>query len=532
MNVTTLAEWEAWAEAGADAQGRPYTKLPFIRRHPSEGKLPLSWLYAWQEALPESFVLESGRTGRYTYLGRQAASVIRGTGREASVSAPLGSSGSDPAAGCELGGAPLELVKRWLEPHAAPRPQGAGLPPFLGGCVGYWGYDIVRSLEKLPTVAARNEGIPDYAFLLVDELYIVDRETGDLYIVVHKGLRNGETVPTLYSEAEQRAEQMYAEWCVFRDRAARDETIVRQRERIEQAVRDRNLDIDLEQLRGLERSFDKESFMRAVERIQAYISAGDVFQVNLSTRQTTPHLGVTAEQIYETLRIVNPSPYMGLLRLGDVKLVSGSPELLVQLHGRKLRTRPIAGTRPRSANEADDAKLSEELLLSEKERAEHIMLVDLERNDLGRISTYGTVKVDELMAIERYSHVMHIVSEVTGELADGNDAFDVIAATFPGGTITGAPKVRTMEIIEELEPVRRGPYTGALGWIDYGGNLEFNILIRTLVVNGQVGWVQAGAGIVIDSVPDKEYAESLNKAKALWKAIQLTEEQANDTRDR
>jgi para-aminobenzoate synthetase component 1 len=289
-----------------------------------------------------------------------------------------------------------------------------------------------------------------------------------------------------------------------------------------QAFREDQLQIDIEALEGIQRSFRKEEFIRAVQRIRQYIGQGDVFQVNLSVRQSRK-LKAAPEEIYECLRLLNPSPYMGLLRFGDFQLVSASPELLVQLEDGMVRTRPIAGTRPRGASEQEDRRLAEELAGNEKERAEHVMLVDLERNDLGRISEYGTVKVDDFMVIEYYSHVMHIVSEVKGKLAQGKDAFDVIAATFPGGTITGAPKIRTMEIIEELEPVRRGPYTGAMGWIDYNGNMEFNIIIRTLVVRDGTGYIQAGAGIVIDSVPEKEYTESLNKAKALWKAIEYTE---------
>jgi para-aminobenzoate synthetase component 1 len=521
LNVTTLEQWEAWAAAGADEAGRPYTRLPFVKAFPLERGLPASWERAWRMAGPESFVLESGRAGSYTYLGLQARSVIVGRGLEAAVT-------NESGVTYTLRGSPLELVKQWLRPHYAPAVPDA--PPFLGGCVGFWGYDVARSLERLPEIAAPNDTLPDYAFLLVDELWIVDHRRRRLYVAILKQRRPGISVRTLYLEAEHRAKQMHGQW---RDIIAADEDpLVQERQRrCGQAIRSGLLDIDLERMEGIKRSFTKEAFVQAVNRIQAYIAAGDVFQVNLSTRQTRK-LHADAEAIYETLRIVNPSPYMGLLRLGGLKLVSGSPELLVQLHGTKLRTRPIAGTRPRAADPGADAKLSEELLLSEKERAEHIMLVDLERNDLGRISRYGTVKVDELMTIERYSHVMHIVSEVTGELAPGKDAFDVVAAAFPGGTITGAPKVRTMEIIEELEPVRRGPYTGSMGWIDSGGNMEFNILIRTLVVQDGIGWVQAGAGIVIDSVPDKEYAESLNKAKALWKAIQLTEEHAHDPRDR
>jgi para-aminobenzoate synthetase component 1 len=265
--------------------------------------------------------------------------------------------------------------------------------------------------------------------------------------------------------------------------------------------------------------------MDAVRKVQAYIAQGDVFQVNLSLRQSSP-LSASPEELYEWLRLVNPSPYMGFIRCPDFQLVSASPELLVESLDGRLATRPIAGTRRRGLTSAEDMRLAQELLANEKERAEHIMLVDLERNDLGRISQYGSVSVDELMTVEYYSHVMHLVSQVRGLLSPGKDAFDVIAAAFPGGTITGAPKVRTMEIIEELEPVRRGPYTGSMGWIDYNGDMEFNIIIRTVAVRGGKAHIQAGAGIVIDSDPEREYYESLNKAKALWKAIQFSERYA------
>jgi para-aminobenzoate synthetase component 1 len=283
------------------------------------------------------------------------------------------------------------------------------------------------------------------------------------------------------------------------------------------------LDIEVEHMPDVRFSLPKPQYMDAVERIRDYIASGDVFQVNISVRQSKP-LRAAPERVYEALRRLNPSPYMAFLRLpGGERIVSGSPELLVRLEHGRLSTRPIAGTRPRGKNDGEDVELRDELLLSEKERAEHIMLVDLERNDLGRISTFGTVRVKELMAVEQYSHVMHIVSEVEGELAEGKDAFDCIAAVFPGGTITGAPKIRTMEIIEELEPVRRGVYTGAIGWIDYNGNMELNITIRTLVYADSTAHVQSGAGIVIDSDPEKEFVESLNKAKALWKAVEISE---------
>lgn len=324
----------------------------------------------------------------------------------------------------------------------------------------------------------------------------------------------------MYRQAEQSIWAMKRQWDQWVERCAQPKLLARHLQRTTAASQWQALDV--EAIPGLERSFTKEQFMAAVERVQQYIAAGDVFQVNLSVRQGCA-LSADPAELYEWLRVVNPSPYMGYLQFGDFQLISGSPELLVQLEGAQVRTRPIAGTRPRGASDEQDLQLASELIDNEKERAEHIMLVDLERNDMGKVCRYGTVKVAELMAIERYSHVMHIVSEVTGELAAGHDAYDVISATFPGGTITGAPKIRTMEIIEELEPVRRGPYTGSIGWIDYNGNTEMNIVIRTLVALNGRGYVQAGAGIVIDSDPEKEYIESLNKAKALWKTIQLAE---------
>ena len=230
--------------------------------------------------------------------------------------------------------------------------------------------------------------------------------------------------------------------------------------------------------------------------------------------------------VYEALRAFNPSPYMAYIEAPDFAVVSGSPELLVKRHGDELSTRPIAGTRPRGKSEEEDLALARELIDNEKERAEHVMLVDLERNDLGRVSAYGTVEVDEFMVIERYSHVMHIVSNVRGKIAEGKTNADVVRAMFPGGTITGAPKIRTMEIIEELEPVRRGLYTGSIGWLGYTGDMEFNIVIRTAFVKDGVAHIQAGAGIVIDSIPDKEYQESLNKAKAMWQAKAMAEERS------
>lgn len=531
MNVTRLADWYMWMDTG------DYTVLPFVKRVDWEGSKEMlslaSWEEAWRQATPESFVLESGKGGRYTFLGIKPQSIIRGTIEEAEiwgVNQAINNRTNDDNQMLlhdRVQMKPLQAVKQWMKPYISPKVTGA--PKFIGGCVGFWGYDVVRSLERLPLKANRDVEVPDYAFGLYNQVWVIDHEQSALYIAVHTNVTSDlqgsrEAISHAYDQAEQASFDMLAQWEQFVQstfskelRQAREELFQN-----EKLARDEQLDIDMETLPNLTRAFPREEFEQAVEKIQAYIAQGDVFQVNLSVRQSS-ELQSSAEHIYEWLRIINPSPYMGLMRFRDFTLVSASPELLVQLEDSKLRTRPIAGTRPRGNTPQEDQKLADELISNDKERAEHVMLVDLERNDLGRISKFGSVKVDEFMVIEYYSHVMHIVTEVQGELAENKDAFDVIAATFPGGTITGAPKVRTMEIIEELEPVGRGPYTGSMGWIDYNGDMEFNIIIRTLLAKQGIGYVQAGAGIVIDSVPAKEYTESLNKAKAIWKAIKYSE---------
>ncbi|WP_281890882.1 anthranilate synthase component I family protein [Paenibacillus sp. YYML68] len=494
-----------------------YTVLPYVRSFPIEQSTVISWAPAWQEAEPGSFVLESGKGGRYTFLGLQPESEIRGYGLEATIT-------ERERQPVQWHGKPLELVKRWMEPYKAPLVEG--VPKFTGGCVGYWGYDVARTLERLPEQAEADLPVPDYAFVRVDELWIVDHHERRLYCAVsthvpEAGRPDEAWLRQQYASAERRTAAMKAKWDKL-DAGREDDVLQQSYERMRASIEADKLHIDLDALEVVQADFSKEAFVDAVQRIQHYIGAGDVFQVNLSVRQHKP-LETAPEDIYEWLRLVNPSPYMGLLRFSDFQLVSGSPELLVQLERGVVRARPIAGTRRRGQDEAEDQRLADELIGHEKERAEHIMLVDLERNDLGRISAYGTVRVTDLMVIEYYSHVMHIVSQVEGRLAIGKDAFDVIGAKFPGGTITGAPKVRTMQIIEELEPVRRGPYTGSIGWLDYNGDMEFNIIIRTLVAANGMGYVQAGAGIVIDSIPEKEYVEAMNKAKAMWKAIQYSE---------
>lgn len=520
--LTTKEQWQDWSAA--------FTMLPYVARYKLDpgGDRPLSWENAWKDS-QASFVLESGKSGRYTFLGNQPKAVLEGRGDQGLIRS---------AEGEDLfkQGKPLQLLKEWMAEYRSP--AAPGVPKFTGGCVGYFSYDMVRSLEKLPAKADDDLAIPDYVFMRFDEVWVIDHELRQLYCAVHTEWNcSGGTEQLLeenYRLAEQRARRMKGWWDDHLDPAAHEHLIAEYEERVEEwkslsflKKHEVGYRFDHQFASEIKPVFPKPEFIAAVQKIQDYIAQGDVFQVNLSVRQTKS-LRSHPEEVYEWLRVLNPSPYMGLLRLPQFQLVSASPELLVQVDGTRVRTRPIAGTRPRGETEKEDAALAKELIENEKERAEHIMLVDLLRNDLGRVSRYGTVKVDELMVIESYSHVMHIVSEVKGELASGRDAYDVIAAIFPGGTITGAPKIRTMEIIEELEPVRRGPYTGSLGWIDYNGNMELNIVIRTLLAADGAAHVQAGAGIVIDSIPEKEYVETLNKAKALWKAVELSERKYSD----
>ncbi|NBD28057.1 anthranilate synthase component I family protein [Paenibacillus sp. T1] len=483
----------------------------------SEGERPASWEAAWRTAAPHAFVLESGKSGRYTYLGLHPASVIRGDSqRGEAVDALTGRV-------TVYEQKPLEAVRSWMGGRKAPRVPGS--PKWTGGCAGFWSYDVVRTIERLPELAADDLGLPEYLFMRMDELWILDHEERVLMTAVHTDLPADAShgmLESLYTQACIRTERLMAQWAAFAGGRAGLEAEALRAERV-RFMDEGSLHIDVESVGGIASPFARAAYQEAVERIRDYIAAGDAFQVNLSQRQDRPSKA-DARELYEWLRLVNPSPYMGYIGAPDFQLVSASPELLVELADGKLATRPIAGTRRRGRTEEEDRRMAEELLATEKERAEHIMLVDLERNDLGRISAYGTVKVEELMVIEYYSHVMHLVSQVEGELAAGKDAYDVIAATFPGGTITGAPKIRTMEIIEELEPTRRGPYTGSMGWIDYNGDMEFNIIIRTMLVKDEVVHIQAGAGIVIDSLPEREYVESMNKAKALWKAIQYSEQ--------
>ncbi|MEK4128168.1 anthranilate synthase component I family protein [Solibacillus sp. FSL W8-0474] len=373
------------------------------------------------------------------------------------------------------------------------------LPDFQGGAIGFISYDYARTIEVLPLEAEDDLQIPDIYFYLFDHWAVHNVKTNEVTLM---------KFPTC--EIDLQAWQ--TNW--------QEKAVVGLEKRHFNQETAKNIQQDETELQV---SFKGAAFEAAVRKIQHYISQGDVFQVNLSVRQAKK-LSAAPITMYEAVRSFNPSPYMAYIESEHFTIVSGSPELLVKRKGNELSTRPIAGTRPRGESEEQDLALANELIQHEKERAEHVMLVDLERNDLGRVSKYGTVEVNEFMVIEHYSHVMHIVSNVRGEIAEGKTNADVIRAMFPGGTITGAPKIRTMEIIEELEPVRRGLYTGSIGWIGYTGDLELNIVIRTAYIQDGIVYIQAGAGIVIDSIPENEFIESMNKAKAMWQAKAMAEE--------
>lgn len=368
---------------------------------------------------------------------------------------------------------------------------------FYGGAMGFITYDYVRQIEAIPQIAVDDLHVPDIFFYIVDHWTVFD---------VHTNTARVMKLDISDVDVEQAARAY--------EQSATAGFAVRKFNQTDALA----VEMDNRRLKSMSGT----QFEAAVSRIQDYIAAGDVFQVNLSVRQEE-QLHVPPIDVYEALRTFNPSPYMSYIASPTFAVASGSPELLIQKSGDELSTRPIAGTRPRGVDDAEDLALAQELIDNEKERAEHVMLVDLERNDLGRVAEYGSVHVDEFMVIEKYSHVQHIVSNVRGTARKDQTNADMIRAVFPGGTITGAPKIRTMEIIEELEPVRRGLYTGSIGWLGFNGDFDMNIVIRTAYIQQQVAYIQAGAGIVIDSVPEREYIESLNKAKAMWQAKQMAE---------
>ncbi len=446
-----------------------------------------------------SFLLESVEGGekiaRYTFLGAHPAEIFRYRRGTCHIEV----SHAHPRRQTHMvwpGEDPVRLLRHRLRRFRPVRLPD--LPPLVGGAIGYFAYDMVRLTERIPETARDDVGLDDAVLMIFLGLVAFDHVQHRVWMV-----RN------VFTEGAGTLREQY-------DAAVRD--IERTRRILEQPLRLRQQRTRRTALR-VRSNFRKADYLAAVRKAKRYIRAGDIFQVVLSQRFAARNSADPFE-IYRALRVVNPSPYMYFLRLNDVAVVGSSPEMLVKVQGREAFYRPIAGTRPRGRTEAEDRRLEQELRADPKERAEHIMLVDLGRNDLGRVCEYGSVRVDELAFVERYSHVMHLVSSLRGRLRSDVDCFDALLACFPAGTVTGAPKVRAMEIIDELEPTRRGIYAGAILYLDFSGNLDSCIAIRTLVARGGRAYVQAGGGIVADSVPEREYQETVNKSRALLTALE------------
>ena len=477
---------------------------PLVLTMDGQGRTPFELYRLIASPTQPSFLLDSGKGtsvgGHYSFLGSGPFSMLTGRQGLASIRTHEGREylSKDPFG---------SLCRLFAGPQIEAPP---GLPPFWGGAVGYLSYDLVRDFETLPSIATDDLRLPDLQFGLYDIITAVDHQTNHLQIIFCPPLERflGEPREELYREGLNRL----AEWeATLNGRPASPKNLP-----------------SLDQM-AFYPDQTRDAYLDRVRRCQEYIAAGDIYQANLSHRFTLQPPNAYIDdadrlpyelELYRRLQDVNPSPFSGLMHFDDVTLISSSPERLVRLHNRQADTRPIAGTRPRGVDVRDDQRLIDELLANEKERAEHLMLVDLERNDLGRVCQFGSVQVDEFMAIEQYSHVSHIVSNISGALKPNATPFDLIQALFPGGTITGVPKIRCMEIIEELEPVRRGPYTGSFGYIGWNGDLDLNIVIRTLVWCQGKGYLQVGAGIVADSDPAKEYEETLQKAQAFFSALQ------------
>ncbi|WP_254510625.1 anthranilate synthase component I [Anatilimnocola floriformis] len=487
----------------ADAQklAAGHKLVPVYRRLLSDSLTPVSAFHLLDQggyaSLFES-VIGGEKVGRYTFVAMDPFLSLTARGNQVTVKSEQGEETltiDDPL---------VELRRRLAEFPAAHLPE---LPPFTGGAIGYCAYDVVRYVEKLKNPPKDDRGLPDLCFGLVDRMLVFDNVNKTLYVIAMARLDKFADFETAYADAQRRVD----EWV----------------EKLTQAAA--LPPVDIQRSNKLSLSFKSNTtssaYQDAVKKCVEYIRAGDIFQVVLSQRLQL-ELNCDPFEVYRTLRVVNPSPFMFFLRTPETTLVGSSPEVMCRVQDGIVTVRPLAGTRKRGETDEEDRRLADELMKDPKERAEHVMLVDLGRNDVGRVARFGSVKLSDVMVIERYSHVMHITSNVTGELRPELDAFDAMKACLPAGTVSGAPKVRAMEIIDELEPHRRGPYAGAVGYIDYAGNMDTCIALRTLVVQGNQAYVQAGAGIVADSDPESEYQETLNKARGLLLAIEMTQQRA------
>lgn len=475
---------------------RDATLVPVAKSVAADLQTPVSAFLSVAAQEPRAFLLESveggEKIGRYTFLGARPYMVVSARGPQITIERGRQRERRQ--------GSIFEVLRRLLGQH---RPaQVTGLPPFTAGAVGFFAYDAVRQLEKLPAISKSDSDVPDCVMMFFNRLLAFDHLRHQIHIIAAADLSNDAP-----RSAYQRAS---------RDIAALERQLRRQAPGAALVGRRRGNKLKVRPVTT------REQYMAAVGRMKEYIAAGDIFQGVLSQRLDFEP-GAAPFNIYRALRTVNPSPYMYFLRVDDLHILGSSPEMLAKVTGRRLEYRPIAGTRPRGSDEAEDQQMEHELRSDAKERAEHVMLVDLGRNDVGRVSEYGSVRVRDLMYVERYSHVMHLVSAIEGLLRPELSALEAFAACFPAGTLTGAPKVRAMQIIEELEPVRRGVYGGSVLYADFAGNLDSCIAIRTMVMQGKRASVQAGAGIVADSVPEREYEECMAKAKAVLRAVNLAQ---------
>jgi len=472
-----------------------HSLVPVYRTLTADLETPVSAFLRVASDEPQSFLLESveggEKVGRYTFIGIRPYRTILSRGSSIVI--------KERGKSRTLQGDVFALLKELL---AGQKPAHiAGLAPFTSGAVGFFAYDVVRQLERLPSLAEDDLGVPDACLMFFDEVLAFDHVRKQIQLIVTADL--GRQKPAAaYADAKKRLGRL-------------EKRLSRPIPKPRHAPPKGKLSVTSHTL--------KKDFLAGVARIKEYIAAGDIFQAVLSQRfEVKP--GVDPFSVYRALRIVNPSPYLYFLRFDLDKastcLVGSSPELLVRVQRRHVEYRPIAGTRPRSANEEEDLRIEQELLANEKERAEHVMLVDLGRNDIGKVCEFGSVRVKSLMHVERYSHVMHLVSSLEGQLKEGLSAVDAFCSCFPAGTLSGAPKIRAMEIIEELEPTRRGIYGGSVFYADFSGNFDSCIAIRSMLLKGEQGYIQAGGGIVADSVPEEEYEESVNKAKAVVRAVE------------
>jgi anthranilate synthase component 1 len=482
-----------------------HTVVPVYRRLVGDTLTPVSAFCKLRGAAASSgpaFLFESvvggERVGRYSFLGRQPRQMIEATRqrvRHVRQGAANEINYDDP----------LHYLETELQRHRGPHLPG--LPRFLGGAVGYAAYDTIRYCERLPNSPPDDRSFPDLSFAFYDDMIVFDHVDKTVLVVAHADVSGEADLNVRYAEATARIDALVQALATTPDGLALSDIAPT-------AVQPPTADANLSRV----------EFEAMVAKAKEYILAGDIFQVVLSQRfrRTTT---AKAFDIYRALRVVSPSPFMFFVDTGTVTLIGASPEIMCRVENSVVTNRPLAGTRRRGTTDAEDAALALELQADPKERAEHIMLVDLARNDVGRVAEIGSVKIGDLLAVERYSHVMHLSSTVTGTLRGDLTAFDALRAALPAGTLSGAPKVRAMQIIDELEPHRRGPYGGAVGYIDYAGNMDTCIALRTLVLSEGVADIQAGAGIVADSVPAEEYQETVNKARSLLTALAVAEEQ-------